>query len=106
MSTGKVRGVSNSKRGPIKLSSNRRFMASRSGVMASNGSRQINVIVFLLRSLFERSLEAHHHRFASTLYSSTAELQPHHKNGSPCHTFVTLCSQRLSGIRHTSLMHT
>src|SRR6266487_1394412 len=94
MSTGKVRGVRNSKRGPIKLSSNSRLTASRSGIIASNGSRQINVIVvFLLRSIFERSLEAHHHRFASTTYDSTRGLQPHHKHGFPCHILATISSQ-------------
>src|SRR5712691_9429083 len=94
MLTGKVRGVKNSKRGPIKLSSNRRFTASRSGIVASNGSRQINgIVVFLLCFIIEHSLEAHLHWFASSIYNSTQELQPHHKNGFPCHTLVTIPSQ-------------
>src|SRR5690348_12748289 len=59
MSTGKVRGVRYSKRGPRKLSSNRRFITSRRGNMASVGSCQINFMVLLLCSLLERTLEAH-----------------------------------------------
>src|SRR6266516_6281159 len=93
MSTRKVRGVRNSKRGPIKLSSNSRFTASRSGIIASKGSRQINVIVFLLLSIFERSLEAHHHWLASTIYGSTLALRSHHKNGFPSHILATIPSQ-------------
>src|SRR5437667_3181402 len=95
MLTGKVRGVKNSKRGPIKLSSNRRFTASRSGIVASNGSRQINgIVVILLCFIVEYSLEVHLHRFASNIYNSAQVLQSHHKNGFPCHTLVIISSQK------------
>src|SRR5215470_6874523 len=95
MLTGKVRGVSYSKRGPIKLSSNRRFTASRSGIIASNGSRQINdIVVFLLCSIVEHFLEAHLYRFASTIYCGTRELQPYHRNVFLSHMLVTISSQK------------
>src|SRR5579875_44681 len=76
---GKVRPKTISKRGPTKLSSKRRFIASRSEVNGSKGSRQIIDIVFLLR--LYRHVQTFHQRIAYLAVRFESDPHLDHPNG-------------------------